>query len=108
MSLNQEKEAEQVKFTNKLKDKDEEIEGLGYNISELEDKVAEKEEDIENIKKKIPKKPEEEYIEEVEQKNVKIEELMDELLQRDTLIDQQAVLNKEKQKKCDQQAEDIK
>ena len=49
--------------------------------------MSEKEREIEEIKKKIPKKPEEEYIEEVEQKNGKIEELLDELLQKDTLID---------------------
>lgn len=42
---------------------------------------------MEETRKKIPLRPEAEYIEEIEQKNEKIEELMDELLKKDTLID---------------------
>jgi hypothetical protein len=38
---------------------------------------------------------------EIYDKNDKIQELMDELLQKDTLIDNQAVLNKNLQKKLD-------
>jgi hypothetical protein len=38
---------------------------------------------------------------EISDKNDKIQELMDELLQKDTLIDNQAVLNKNLQKKLD-------
>lgn len=38
---------------------------------------------------------------EIAEKNDKIQELMDELLQKDTLIDNQAVLNKNLQKKLD-------
>jgi len=38
---------------------------------------------------------------EISDKNDKIQELMDELLEKDTLIDNQAVLNKNLQKKLD-------
>jgi hypothetical protein len=38
---------------------------------------------------------------EIAEKNDKIQELMDELLQKDTLIDNQAVLNKNLHKKLD-------
>ena len=64
-------------------------------------------EKIRELEKKIPKRPEKEYIQEIEEKNLKIEELLDELLQKDVLIDKQAVLNKNMQKKVDAQTDVI-
>ena len=42
---------------------------------------------MEETQKKIPLRPEAEYIDEIEQKDLKIEELLDELTEKDTLID---------------------
>ena len=49
----------------------------------------------------IPLKPEIEYQQDIKYKDEKIEEFMDEVLEKDTQIDQQAVLNKSIQKKLD-------
>ena len=49
----------------------------------------------------MPKRPESEYLEDLAEKADKIEQLCDELLQKDSMIDKQAVLNKNMQKKVD-------
>ncbi|CDW90055.1 UNKNOWN [Stylonychia lemnae] len=89
-------------------DRAEQIDLRDQEIKKHKNQIKKLKKEIEDIKQKlaeteamIPKRPEKEYIEEIEVKRDKIEQLCEELIMKDNTIAQQAILNKNIQKSLD-------
>ena len=84
----------------RLHEKDNIIKDEKAIVKQLQEQLVESQNETDLTKQKL-KKTEKDLNGVIDQKDEKIQELCDELLQKDTLIDKQAVLNKDMQKKVD-------
>ena len=66
----------------------------------MEEEIDKQRQEVKEIRERA-KKEEAAHKSEVEEKNERISQLMDELLEKDSMIDKQAVLNKNLQKRID-------